>query len=264
LSPLSGGFYYGFASPSIRQELRQLERNDNVEVSRLLQQKLLIVDDEQEMNDVTCLYLTKNYYECLQAFDGTSALALAREHCPNLIILDINLPGPSGIELCQILRRETDAPILFLSCLGETHDKILGLSAGGDDYITKPFSLAELLARVKAALRRSGLPNQAGIRKQFLDFPGLRIDLVNSVVIVNDIVIDLPPREFQLLARLARNPGWTYTAEQLFSLVWGADSIDTRTVAVHINRLRKKLSAGSDLDYILTAWGKGYKFNDLL
>ncbi|MBP2653931.1 MAG: winged helix family two component transcriptional regulator [Firmicutes bacterium] len=229
------------------------------------QQTILIIEDDTDISEIIAIYLAKNGFECRQVFDGDNALTLVREHCPDLVILDVQLPGINGLDICRNLRNETDIPILFLSCRSEEQDKIVGLEAGGDDYITKPFSLAELLARVKAALRRSGLPDIPGIRKQFLTFPGLKIDLVNSQVTVNGSIIDLPPMEFQLLARLARNPGWTFTTEQLFSLVWGTNGIDTRTVAVHINRIRKKLeSTAEKREYIITVWGKGYKFNEHL
>ncbi|WP_378955875.1 response regulator transcription factor [Pelosinus sp. sgz500959] len=229
------------------------------------QQKILIIEDDKEMNEIIYLYLTKSGFKCFQAFDGNDALIQAREYSPDLIILDVQLPGINGINICRILRQETDIPIFFLSCCTEEHDKIKGLEAGGDDYIAKPFSLAELQARVKAALRRRGLPDMPTIRKQCLEFPGLKIDLVKSLVILNGAVIDLPQMEFQLLVRLARNPGWPFTTEQLFSSVWGADSIDTRTVAVHINRLRKKLEQNTDKhEYIITVWGKGYQFNSQL
>ncbi|WP_346356156.1 response regulator transcription factor [Azotosporobacter soli] len=232
----------------------------------MAQTKILIVDDDVDISEIIHTYLTKYDFSCQQAYDAAQALRLAREYCPDLLILDVQLPGASGIDVCRQLRQETDAPILFLSCLGEEQDKISGLEAGGDDYIAKPFSLGELLARVKAALRRSGLPETAtAVRKHILSFPGLTIDLVNSQAVVDETIIDLPPMEFQLLSRLARNPGWTYSNEQLFSLVWGSESIDTRTVAVHINRLRKKLEQNAaKREYILTVWGKGYKFNDQL
>ena len=229
------------------------------------QQKILIVEDDMDMSEIIYLYLGKNGFHCKQSFTGPTALLLAREYCPDLIILDVQLPGMSGIEVCHTLRQTTDAPVIFVSCLGEEYDKIVGLEAGGDDYITKPFSLAELLARVKAALRRSGLPDTPIITSHLLTFPGLKLDLVNTVVFIDNIPVDLPQMEFHLLARLARNPGWTFSAEQLFSLVWGTSTIDTRTVAVHINRLRKKLEHNSKkLEYIITVWGKGYKFNDQL
>ena len=229
------------------------------------QQKILIVEDDMDMSEIIYLYLVKNGFHCKQSFTGPTALLSVREYCPDLIILDVQLPGMSGIEVCHTLRQTTDAPVIFVSCLGEEYDKIVGLEAGGDDYITKPFSLAELLARVKAALRRSGLPDTPIITSHVLTFPGLKLDLVNTVVFIDNIPVDLPQMEFHLLARLARNPGWTFSAEQLFSLVWGTSTIDTRTVAVHINRLRKKLEHNSNkLEYIITVWGKGYKFNDQL
>jgi len=231
----------------------------------MAQQKILIIEDDIELSEIITLYLTKNDFECNQAFDGHEAISLARESPPHLMILDVQLPGMNGLDVCRVLRQETDTPILFLSCCGEEQDKILGLETGGDDYMSKPFSLAELLARVKAALRRSGLPDMPVIHKKTLEFPGLLIDSINSQVMMDDVTLDLTQMEFQLLIRLARNPGWTFSAEQLFSLVWGANSIDTRTVAVHINRLRKKLEQHSNnREYIITVWGKGYKFNEQL
>lgn len=231
----------------------------------MTQQRILIIEDDRDISEIIALYLTKNGFECHQIFDGNDAVIAARKYNPALLILDVQLPGLNGVNICQAIRQETDIPILFLSCLGNEQDKIRGLEAGGDDYITKPFSLAELLARVKAALRRYGLPDTPSTRKQLLTFPGLTIDLVQSQTILDGTLIDLTQMEFQVLARLARNPGWTFTSEQLFSLVWGENSIDTRTVAVHINRLRKKLEQNiNKREYILTVWGKGYKFNNHL
>jgi two-component system response regulator VicR len=231
----------------------------------MAEQKILIIEDDKDISEIMTVYLTKNGFDCRQVFDGNEALRMTREVDPALLILDVQLPGRDGVNICQVLRQETDIPILFLSCLGEEQDKIRGLEAGGDDYITKPFSLAELLARVKAALRRSGLPDTSGSRKQVLEFPGLRIDLAESLAFLEGEVLDLTQMEFQVLVRLARNPGWPFTSEQLFSLVWGEKCVDTRTVAVHINRLRKKLEqTAGKREYILTVWGKGYKFNNQL
>ncbi len=231
----------------------------------MTQQKIMIIEDDNDISEIIAVYLRKNGYDCYQVFDGNEVLSTAHEHIPDLFILDVQLPGCNGINICQSLRHETDSPILFLSCLGEELDKIRGLDAGGDDYITKPFSLPELLARVKAALRRSGLPVIPSTRKQVLTFPGLTIDLTQSMAFLDGEALVLPYLEFQVLARLARNPGWTFTSEQLFSLIWGEESIDTRTVAVHINRLRKKLENNiGKKEYILTVWGKGYKFNNQL
>lgn len=228
-------------------------------------QKLLIIDDDLITNRNICLYLAEQGFHCLQAASADAALAMAREHCPDLIVLDVLLTDTNGIQLCKTLREEFDSPILFLSCCGEEQDIILGLEAGGDDYLTKPFSLAELTARIKAFLRRRGLPDASLSQNRFLEFPGLTIDLIKSIALVNETMLDLTIKEFQLLARLARNPGWTFTSEQLFSLVWGEDGIDTRTVTVHINRLRKKLAQDSGgREYILTVWGTGYMFNDQL
>ncbi|TWH49541.1 response regulator transcription factor [Sporomusa sp. KB1] len=231
----------------------------------MTEQKILIIEDDKDISEIIAVYLSKNGFDCQQAFDGNEALRMAREVEPSLLILDVQLPGRDGVDICQVLRQETDIPILFLSCLGEEQDKIRGLDAGGDDYITKPFSLAELLARVNAALRRSGLPDTSVTRKQVLEFPGLKIDLAESLAWLGGRALDLTQLEFQVLVRLARNPGWPFTSEQLFSLIWGEKCIDTRTVAVHINRLRKKLEQNEGKrEYILTVWGKGYKFNNQL
>ena len=177
----------------------------------------------------------------------------------------MELPGLNGIEVCKTLRQEMDTPILFLSGLGEERDKIKGLEAGGDDYVAKPFSLPELLARIRSALRRSGLPDASRQHINHLEFPGLSIDLGRAQAVRDGKTLELTQMEYQLLTRLARNPGWAFSNEQLFSLIWGGECIDTRTVAVHINRLRNKLGKSSvGKDYILTVWGKGYKFNDQL
>lgn len=225
----------------------------------------MIIEDDPDISDIIAVYLRKHGYDCQQIFEGSHIKEVVYNFLPDLFILDVQLPGCDGISICQLLRRESNTPVLFLSCLGEEQDKIRGLEAGGDDYITKPFSLPELLARVKAALRRSGLPDTMNTRQQILSFPGLTIDLQQSRVFLNEEELLLPPLEFQVLARLARNPGWTFTSEQLFSLIWGEESIDTRTVAVHINRLRKKLQTTvTGQEYILTVWGKGYKFNPQL
>ena len=227
--------------------------------------KILIIEDDRDMSEILLLYLRKNGFECRQAFDGPAAIQLAREYAPDLLILDVELPGLNGIEVCQVLRKEMDTPILFLSGLGEERDKIKGLEAGGDDYVAKPFSLPELLARIRAALRRSGLPDASRQHLGQIEFPGLNIELNKAQVERDGKPVELTPMEYQVLTRLARNPGWAFSNEQLFSLIWGGESIETRTVAVHINRLRNKLGKSNDgKDYILTVWGKGYKFNDQL
>jgi two-component system response regulator VicR len=227
--------------------------------------KILIIEDDRDMSEILLLYLRKNGFECRQAFDGPIAIQLAREYAPDLLVLDVELPGLNGIEVCKTLRQEMDTPILFLSGLGEERDKIRGLEAGGDDYVAKPFSLPELLARIRAALRRSGLPDASRQHINQIEFPGLMIDLSKAQATREGKLIELTQMEYQVLTRLARNPGWTFSNEQLFSLVWGGECIDTRTVAVHINRLRNKLGkSSSGKEYILTVWGKGYKFNDQL
>lgn len=231
----------------------------------MAQQKILIVEDDIEISEILTLYLVKNGFECLQAFDGNSALSSARTFHPNLLILDAQLPGLNGIEVCRILRQELTIPILFLSGLGDDQAKQRALDAGGTDYFTKPFSFAELLTHVNTALQHFGLTDILPIRKQSLVYPGLTIDLIDSIVKMDDNIIDLPPIEFQLLIRLARNPGWPFTTEQLYNLVWGSGIVDTRLVATHINRLRNKLEQNTaHRKYLITVWGKGYKFNDQL
>lgn len=227
--------------------------------------KILIIEDDIITSRNISMYLTNQGFECRQALNATTALELVRKYSPDLIILDVLLPDGNGLQLCNVLRQETDTLILFLSCCEEEQDKIRGLAAGGDDYITKPFSLAELAARIKAFFRRQGIAYEIHPSNRILEFPGLTIDLAKSMALVNESRLDLTAKEFQLLARLARNPGWTYSSEQLFQFVWGTDAIDTRTLTVHINRLRKKLGQVSNgREYIVTVWGTGYKFNDEL
>lgn len=224
---------------------------------------ILIVDDEMEIRDLICRYLVKENYRVISADCGAAALDMVNEHQPNLIILDILLPDHDGIEICSRLRPQTSAPILFLSCKDADLDKILGLSVGGDDYITKPFSPGELVARVKAHLRRANHIEVEERPKKLLRFPGLEIDFDSYAVRVGNEYITLPAKEFELLAVMAQNPNRLYRTEQLYNLIWKENSIgDTRTVMVHISNLRKKIEKDpANPDYILTVRGIGYKFN---
>ena len=230
-----------------------------------MKKKILIIEDDFITSRNICLYLTNQGFECQQALNANTALTLVRQDPPDLILLDIILPDANGLRLCKVLRQETDTLIIFLSCCSEELDKIHGLAAGGDDYIIKPFSLVELAARIKAFFRRQGLADEVHSPNRLLTFPGLTIDLAKSLALVNEVRLDLTAKEFELLARLARNPGWTFSSEQLYQYVWGTEGIDIRTVTVHINRLRKKLHQVSQArEYIVTVWGTGYRFNDEL
>ena len=226
-------------------------------------EKILIIDDEHDILRLLSLYLKDERYQVTTAESGRQALKLARQEKPDLIILDIFLPDMDGIEICQELRNYTNVPILFLSCKSDDIDKIVGLRVGGDDYITKPFSPGELIARVKAHLRRSRLLGAVNKHNQVLKFPGLEIDIAGHEIRSDKSIIPVSAKEFQLLTILAKNPNRVFHQDHLFDLVWGAEDLgDTRTVAVHISNLRKKIEPNPARPrYILTVRGVGYKFN---
>lgn len=231
---------------------------------------ILIVDDDEDIRELVEMYLRKNNFRVITAADGTAVLDLITTDHPDLIILDVLMPGLDGFEVCQAIRKETDVPILFLSAKESDIDKILGLGVGGDDYMTKPFSPAELVARIKAHLRR----NRTLLNKKtatahngtphVLKFPNLEIDLHSYVVRVNGSPVTLPAKEFHLLSLLARHPNRVFSVGELFESVWGADSLgDNRTVMVHISNLRKKIEPDhTNPRYISTVRGIGYKFNN--
>ncbi|MEK8130682.1 response regulator transcription factor [Paenibacillus filicis] len=226
-------------------------------------EKILIVDDETEIVELITLYLRKEGFNVLCSSSGAEAIEMVREHRPDLVILDILLPELDGIEVCRQIRKHYTTPILFLSCKSEDMDIILGFSIGGDDYMTKPFSPGQLVARVKAHLRRSQLLEQHKEEAQILSFPGLEVDLLSRTVKLNGQPVPLSSKEFDLLLHLARTPGKVLSLEQLYKLTWGVDSNgDTRTLLVHISNLRKKVEPNpTDPRYILTVRGVGYKFN---
>jgi len=226
-------------------------------------EKILIVDDEPEIVELIRLYLSKEGYEVLATDNGPSAFEYMELHLPDMVILDIQLPGMDGIEICRQLRRSYHVPILFISCRSEDMDIILGLSIGGDDYMTKPFSPSQLVARVKAHLRRKQLLEQQKEDSQQLSFPGLEIDLLSRNVWVKGELTPLSSKEFDLLALLARKPNKVVPIEQLYKMAWGVDSNgDTRTLLVHISNLRKKIEANpAEPAFIQTVRGVGYKFN---
>lgn len=216
-------------------------------------EKILIVDDDPDMLELVALYMRKNGYDVLIAEDGFKAIAVVEKEEPELIILDVTMPHLDGFELCQIIRRQTDVPILFLSSREDDIDKILGLGIGGDDYIPKTTSMSVLVAKVKAHLRRNRVLPQdtytkrANYENTIIDYPGLVIDLQSAVVMVNDKQVKLSAKEYHLLCLLARNPGRVYSVEQLFEIIWEEESLgDYRTVMVHISNLRKKIEINPD------------------
>jgi len=226
-------------------------------------EKILIVDDEPEITELISLYLVKEGFRVVIGADGFKALELTRTEKPDLIILDVLLPGLDGFEVCYELRKETDVPILFLSCKDQEMDKILGLGIGGDDYITKPFSPGELRARVKAQLRRARQSVTQANQGQVLRFPGLEIDFGSYTVSANGAPVNLSSTEFLLLSAMAQNPNQVFSTAQLFNIVWKEKSLgDARTVMVHISNLRRKIESDpASPRYILTVRGIGYKFS---
>ena len=223
--------------------------------------KILVVEDDRTLLDVIKYNLTREGYSVETATDGVQALELARRVKPDLFILDIMLPGMNGFEICRILRKECGNPIIFLSARVEEVDKIVGLEIGADDYITKPFSMRELLARVGANIRRLKITNNGTEQPDILELDNLVVDLARRKVTVNDTELNLTMKEFELLSFLLKNKGIVFNREQLLEKVWGYDYYgDTRTVDVHIRWLRQKLENNPDEPKrLLTVRGVGYK-----
>ncbi len=225
-------------------------------------QKILIVDDDSNIAELISLYLTKECFETAIAGDGETALLMADSFAPNLILLDLMLPGIDGYQVCREIRAKSSTPIIMLSAKGEIFDKVLGLELGADDYMEKPFDSKELVARVKAVLRRykpaATVPESSDIK--CVEYPDLVINQTNYSVIYKGNTVDMPPKELELLYFLASSPNHVFTREQLLDQIWGYEYIgDTRTVDVHIKRLREKVSDHANWR-IATIWGIGYKF----
>ena len=224
------------------------------------QYKILIVDDDENICELLRLYLEKDGFKTVTAVDGQEAITAAEKHNPDLILLDIMLPRLDGWQVCREIRKTSDTPIIMLTAKGETFDKILGLELGADDYISKPFNTKEVIARIKAVLRRSGDKDKSGQIKE-VRFDKLKVNLTNYELVVNDLKIDTPPKELELIYHLASNPNRVYTRDQLLDEVWGFDYYgDSRTVDVHVKRLREKLENISEEWSLKTVWGVGYKF----
>lgn len=224
-----------------------------------MKHKILIVDDDVNICELLRLYLEKEGYDTLVANDGEGAVALATRETPDLILLDIMLPKIDGWQVCREIRKTQETPIIMITAKGEVFDKILGLELGADDYVTKPFDTKEVMARVKAVLRRSSDKNKKQINE--VKYDKLRINLTNYELVVDGKQIDTPPKELELIYHLANNPNRVYTRDQLLDEVWGFDYYgDSRTVDVHVKRLREKLEDVSDEWSLKTVWGVGYKF----
>ena len=227
-------------------------------------QKILIVDDDENIAELISLYLTKECFDTMMVHDGEKALIAYDTYPPSLILLDLMLPGIDGYQVCREIRAKSNVPIIMLSAKGEVFDKVLGLELGADDYMMKPFDSKELVARVKAVLRRYQAipkPEIPGEDKgKCVEYPGITINLTNYSVIVDGETVDMPPKELELLYFLAASPNQVFTREQLLDQIWGYEYIgDTRTVDVHIKRLREKIKDHSDWS-LSTVWGIGYKF----
>lgn len=225
-------------------------------------QKILIVDDDTNIAELLSLYLTKECFETMMVYDGESALAALDTFCPNLILLDLMLPGMDGYQVCREVRAKSSTPIIMLSAKGEVFDKVLGLELGADDYMEKPFDTKELVARVKAVLRRykAAPAVTANPSEKKVQYPDLIVNQTNYSVIYMGQNVEMPPKELELLYFLAASPNHVFTREQLLDQIWGYEYIgDTRTVDVHIKRLREKIKDHASWK-IATIWGIGYKF----
>ena len=221
--------------------------------------RVLIVEDDHNIADLLRLYLEKENYEVTIALDGLKGMEKFREVQPDLVLLDVMLPGMDGWGVCRSIRSESKTPIIMLTAKSETEDKVFGLKQGADDYITKPFEMKEVLARIEAVLRRSGIEPEKNSRR--LTFDKLIIDMDAFELTVADKKVPIPPKEMELLFHLASAPNRVYTRNQLLDEVWGFDYFgDTRTVDVHIKRLREKLEGVSQQWELNTVWSVGYKF----
>lgn len=226
--------------------------------------KILIIEDDPEIIKLLEIHLTDLIYTTAKAMDGEAGLKMALENDYDLIILDLTLPIMDGVEVCRKLRAKKSTPVIMLTAKSEEIDRVLGLEIGADDYITKPFSIRELLARIKAVMRRTSNPPQKDQSNAALKFENLHIDVDKRKILVHDKRIELSPKEFELLVLMASNPGRNYSRSELLNMIWGYNFEGyEHTVNSHINRLRAKIESDmANPTYILTTWGVGYKFNE--
>ena len=222
--------------------------------------KILIVDDDTNICELLRLYVEKEGYDVALAYDGGKALEAFEKEQPDLVLLDIMLPVLDGWQVCREIRKKSSVPIIMITAKGDTFDKILGLELGADDYVVKPFEAKEVVARIKAVLRRAA-PAETTSDSKEVHFDKLSINMTNYELKVDGKQIDVPPKEMELIYHLASNPNRVYTRDQLLDEVWGFDYYgDSRTVDVHVKRLREKLEGVSDKWSLKTVWGVGYKF----
>ena len=223
-------------------------------------EKILVVDDDTNICELLRLYLEKEGYVVKIVNDGVSAINAFKQENPDLTLLDIMIPKLDGWQVCREIRKFSDKPIIMLTAKGETFDKVLGLELGADDYVTKPFDTKEVVARIKAVLRRTAPASDTSDVKE-VNYDKLSIKLTNYEMKVNGVSVDTPPKELELIYHLASNPNRVFTRDQLLDEVWGFDYYgDSRTVDVHIKRLREKLEGVSDKWELKTVWSVGYKF----
>ena len=226
-------------------------------------QKILIVDDDENIAELISLYLTKECFDTKIVYNGEDALTAFDTYQPNLVLLDLMLPGIDGYQVCREIRAHSSTPVIMLSAKGEVFDKVLGLELGADDYIMKPFDSKEMVARVRAVLRRyqpSRSEEAGGEKAKCVEYEGISINLTNYSVMCDGQHVEMPPKELELLYCLASSPNQLFTREQLLDRIWGYKYIgDTRTVDVHIKRLREKIKDHQNWS-LSTGWGIGYKF----
>ena len=224
---------------------------------------VLIVEDDRNIQELLQMYLEKEGYAVTVASDGGQGLAKFRSIKPDLVLLDVMMPVMDGWSVCRAIRADSQTPIIMLTAKGETDDKVAGLKSGADDYVTKPFEIKELLARIEAVLRRTGnVPQEENARR--LSFDKMTIDMDAFELVIDGKKVDTPPKEMELLFYLASSPNRVYTRNQLLDEVWGFDYFgDSRTVDVHVKRLREKLEGVSEKWNLKTVWGVGYKFEVL-
>ena len=222
--------------------------------------KILIADDDKNICELLRMYLEKDGFSVAIAGNGEEALAKFDEENPDLLLLDVMMPRLDGWQVCRELRKKSECPIIMITAKGETFDKVLGLELGADDYVVKPFEAKEIIARIKAVLRRTGKANAENDKKE-VNYDKLTVNMTKYELKVDGKIIDTPPKELELLFHLASNPNRVYTRDQLLDEVWGFEYYgDSRTVDVHIKRLREKLEGISEKWSLKTVWGVGYKF----